>query len=329
MKKRGCLGIGLFLLLCLSIFFNILFISIRTNRGIKSVIVPEANYEETVVLPGSKSSKIVVIPLTGTIGFTQTNPLGESLVADLKDAFLQAGADPDVKAVVISVDSPGGEVTASDAIYHSLQGLAKKKPVVYYMNSIGASGAYYAACGSSWIMCSPTTFTGSIGVIISTLNYRDLLGKIGVQAMVFKSGNFKDMLNPAREMTPEEKEYVQKLVMQTYDRFLNVVASARHLDPEALRHGVADGRVLSGEDAYREKLVDGLGYIEDAYNKAKELSGAKDASVVNYKAQFSFAKFLRLVSEAGVPQIRIELPQGLRGTLEPGRLYLIPSILVP
>ncbi len=327
MKKGGFLGIVLFLLLCLSVFFNLLFIVLLTYKGTK-ILLPESPYDEVVLFPGSKNSKIVVIPLTGTIGFSQTNPLGNSMVEDLKEAFLQAGADPDVKAVVVSVDSPGGEVTASDAIYHSLQTLAKKKPVIYYMNSMGASGAYYAACGASWIMCSPTTFTGSIGVIISTLNYRDLLGKIGLQAVIFKSGKFKDMLNPAREMTPEEKNYVQQLVMQTYDRFLHVVATSRHLDPETLRNGVADGRVLSGEDAYRDKLVDGLGYIEDAYNKAKELSGAKNASIVNYKAQFSFSRFFHLLSESTVPQIRIELPQGFRA-LEPGRLYLIPSILVP
>ncbi len=327
MKKGGLLGIFLFLLLCLSIFFNVFLLTIFTHKGTKTVAV-EAAYDEEVLLPGSRTSKIAVIPLTGMIAFSQSNPLGESLVDDLKDAFHQASSDPNVKAVVISVDSPGGEVTASDAIYHSLQTLAKKKPVIYYMNSIGASGAYYAACGSSWIMCNPTTFTGSIGVIISTLNYRELFGKVGLQSVVFKSGKFKDMLNPAREMSPEEKAYVQQMVMQTYERFLHVVASSRHLNPDALRNGIADGRVLSGADAYQEKLVDGLGYIEDAYAKAKELSGAKDAAVVNYKAQLSFSKLFRLLSESAIPRIQIGFTQSLR-PLEPGRIYLIPSILAP
>lgn len=327
MKKKGLLGIFLFLLLCLSIFFNLFLIAIVTHKRAKVVAV-EKSYDEEVLLPGSQTAKIVVIPLIGTIAFSETNPLGNSLVDDLKDALLQAELDPDVKAVVISVDSPGGEVTASDAIYHSLQTLSKKKPVICYINSIGASGAYYAACGASWIICSPTTFTGSIGVIISTLNYRELFGKIGLQAVVFKSGKFKDMLNPAREMTPEEKAYVQQMVMQTYNRFLHVIASSRRLDPETLRNGIADGRVLSGEDAYREKLVDGLGYIENAYAKAKELSGAKNACVVNYKAHFSFSKLFRLLSESAVPRIQIDLPQSIR-VLEPGRLYLIPSILAP
>ena len=104
-----------------------------------------------------------------------------------------------------------------------------------YFNSIGASGAYYAACGASYIMCNATTFTGSIGVIISTLNYRDLLGKVGLEAVVFKSGKFKDMLSGAREMTPEEKAYVEGLVMQSYDRFVGIVARSRNLDEQSLR----------------------------------------------------------------------------------------------
>ncbi len=100
-------------------------------------------------------------------------------------------------------------------------------------------------------MCNETTFTGSIGVIISTLNYRELFGKIGLQSVVFKSGKFKDLLNGAREMTPDEQEYVQSLVMQSYGKFVGIVAKARKLDEQTLRNGVADGRVLSGTDATR------------------------------------------------------------------------------
>ena len=250
------------------------------------------------------------------------------MVQGFKNALDQARADSQVKAVVISADSPGGEITASDVLYNSLREFSREKPAVIYFNSIGASGAYYAACGASYIMCNSTTFTGSIGVIISTLNYRDLFGKIGLQSIVFKSGKFKDMLNGAREMTPEEKAYVEGLVMQSYDRFVGIVAKARSLDEQGLRNGVADGRIMSGTDAFAAKLVNQLGYIEDAYEKAGELSGATGARIVRYKRAITLASLLRMFGEAEAPSVKVDIfdkfPQ-----LEPGRVYLLPPSFAP
>ena len=237
--------------------------------GVK--VLAQKEYEEEVLSEGSDShSKVAVIPLDGVIGFGMSGSLGDSMVEDFKAALEQAAADHHVKAVIVEMDSPGGEVTASDVLYNALRNFPEEKPVIAYFNSIGASGAYYTACGADWIMCNDTTFTGSIGVIISTLNYRDLFGKIGLESVVFKSGKFKDMLNGAREMSKEEKEYVQGLVMQTYERFLGIVATARKLDATALRNGPADGRILSGTDAYAAKLVDELGYIEGASARPPE-----------------------------------------------------------
>jgi protease-4 len=177
-------------------------------------------------------------------------------------------------------------------------------------------------------MCNDTTFTGSIGVIISTLNYRDLFGKIGLESVVFKSGKFKDMLNGAREMSSEEKDYVQGLVMQSYDRFLGIVANARKLDAATLRNGPADGRILSGTDAYAAKLVDELGYIEDAYEKARALGNAPGAEVVRYVRTYSFDRFLRFFGEASSAKVEIGLP-GKKYSLEPGRIYLLPPFFAP
>jgi len=186
------------------------------------------------------------------------------------------------------------------------------------------------ACGSSYIMCNDTTFTGSIGVIISTLNYKDLFGKVGLQSVVFKSGAFKDMLNGAREMSPEEKEYIQGLVMQSYSRFVGIVAKARNLDEQTLRNGVADGRILSGTDALAAKLVDQLGYIENAYAKAGELSHTTGAEVVRYKRVVSFAHFFRMFGEskAKAPEVKIAGLENL-SRLEPGRMYLLPPFYAP
>jgi protease-4 len=179
-------------------------------------------------------------------------------------------------------------------------------------------------------MCNETTFTGSIGVIISTLNYRELFGKIGLQSVIFKSGKFKDMLNGARELTPEETAYVQGLVMQTYGKFVGIVARARKLDEAVLRNGVADGRVLSGLDAFRAKLVDQLGYVEDAYEKARELAGAPEAEVVRYKRSFTLSNFLQIFGESSRAggDVKIELLSSLP-ELEPGRVYLLPPFYAP
>jgi protease-4 len=329
MKKSGCLTLVLFVGLGLSLFGNLLLLVLLGTRGEGPVTaLKERKFTETTLVPGTGSTdKIAVIPMDGLITFGGGMRSGDSMVEDLKDAFQQAVDDPRVKAVVLSVDSPGGEVTAGDTIHHALGILSSKKPVVIFMNSIGTSAAYYIACAGSWIMCSDTTFTGSIGVIISTLNYKELFGKIGLQSVIFKSGQFKDALNGARDLTEDEKTYFQGLVMQTYDRFLNIVATSRHLDASMLRNGIADGRVLSGKDAYAAKLVDQLGYIEDAYDKAQLLGKAPGAEVVCYEKKQGLAHFLKFFEDSEKSDVRLDLNIGPAGNvrLESGRLYLLPS----
>ncbi len=334
MKKSGCVVLVLFLAVCGSLFVNMALLAALMGRNSSGTsltgpkVVRHTLYTEEVVADGSSTEKIAVIPLDGVIAHGQAGSLGEDMVQDFKDALQQALDDSSVKAAVISVDSPGGEITASDVLYNSLKEFSKHKKAVVYFNSIGASGAYYTACGGSYIMCNPTTFTGSIGVIISTLNYRDLFGKVGLQSVVFKSGKFKDMLNGAREMTPEESAYIQGLVMQSYGRFVGIVAKGRGLDEQALRNGVADGRILSGTDALAAKLVDKLGYIEDAYSKAREFANAPDAQVVRYRQTFSFKNLFQIFGESKAPTVQIDMLQGLPH-LQPGRVYLLPPFFAP
>src|SRR6185295_4103198 len=139
-----------------------------------------------------------------------------------------------------------------------------------------------------------TTITGSIGVIIQTLNYEQLFNKIGLASIVFKSGKFKDMLNGARPITPEERDLVQSFVMKTYDKFVGIVARERRLSVDLLKNTVADGRILSGKDALDNKLIDGLGQLEDAFAKARELGGAPDARVVKYAPPFNLSHLFQL-----------------------------------
>lgn len=335
MKKTGCVILALIVVVCVSLFVNMLLVAAlgisgttTSASGIKTV--KEKQFEEEIISDkGTSDKKIVVIPLEGIIASGQAGSLGDDMINDFKIALDQAKRDPEVAAVVIDINSPGGEITASDVLYHALQEFSKVKKSVVYFNSVGASGAYYTACGGSYIMCNSTTFTGSIGVIISTLNYRDLFGKIGLQSVVFKSGKFKDMLNGAREMTPEEKAYVDSLVMQSYGRFVGIVATARKLDEASLREGVADGRILSGTDALEAKLVDELGYVEDAYAKAIELGNSPGAKVVRYKRQFGLDKFLSMFGEAKTPSIKLDVMDKFVSPLEPGRIYLLPPFFAP
>lgn len=333
-KKIGCIGVVLFLLLCGSLFLNFLLASLAVSKvgGNTAMLRSEraGKYTETRVWSGSGDGKIVRIDLRGVITSNGESAFGDSMVDDLKIALEQAAADDSVSAVVLHIDSPGGEVTASDVIYNAVRQLDERKPVIVHMGSLAASGGYYAACGGRYLMASPTTITGSIGVIIQTLNYQDLFGKIGLDSVVFKSGEFKDILSGAREMTPAEREYIQGLVMQTYDRFVGVVADARQMARDELVNGVADGRIVSGTDALESGLIDGLGYIEDAYRKAMEIGGVEDADVVRYTVPMNFGNILRLLGEGGGDErVEIDLLGGRVPRLDSGRLYYLPELFAP
>src|SRR4029077_221064 len=157
------------------------------------------------------------------------------------------------------------------------------------------------------------------------LNYEQLFNKVGLASVVFKSGKFKDILNGARPMTPEEKVLIQDFVMKTYDKFLGVVSKERNIPADNLRNGIADGRILSGRDALSNKLIDGLGQLEDAFKKAKELGGAPGASIVKYGPPFSLTRKFRAFGQTGASKLQLELPKQLLPQLESGRAYFLPS----
>ena len=187
--------------------------------------------------------------------------------------------DRSVKALVIRVDSPGGSVGASQEIYRAIERFrAEGKPVVVSMGNVAASGGYYVSAPADYIFANPGTITGSIGVIIQHVAYKELMEKIGVKATAIKTGKFKDTLNPFRELTPEEKKYLKETITEAYEQFLKAILKYRgkRISEEKLRE-VADGRVLTGERAKELGLVDELGGLEDAVEKAKELAGVPKA----------------------------------------------------
>jgi len=328
-KRSGCLWVALVIVLCVSLLANVSLVRGRgkmVGRDFQAKLSTPTKLSERVLQSGSSKARIAVISVRGLISSSVSGRMSSSMVEDIKLQLRQAEEDPKVKAVVLAIDSPGGEVTASDILYNAVRRVRDKKPVVVSMGSMATSGGYYTACGGSYLMAHPTTFTGSIGVIIQSLRYNELLEKIGVAPLTFKSGAFKDMLSGTREMTPEEKAYIQALVMQTYGIFVGVVAKERHLDEAQLRSGIADGRVVSGTDALEAKLIDGLGEIEDAYQKAKDLAKTPDATIIAYEVQFSFSRiFQYLNSEESSGKVEINVTQKLLPTLEPGRAYWLPG----
>jgi protease-4 len=332
-RKLGCLSIFLFVLLCVSVLMNFILAVTAFQRfeGGRAEVEYRPRFNEMILQRGTRgsSNKIAVISLRGLISTGVAGNVGESMVDDLRWELEQARNDDKVRAVVLEVDSPGGEVTASDMIYNAVVMTRAKKPVVVYMESLAASGGYYVSCGGKYLMANDTSITGSIGVIIQTLNYEQLFNKIGLASVVFKSGKFKDMLNGARPITPEERDYIQSFVMKTYDKFLGIVAKERRLPEDALRNGIADGRILSGRDALEDKLIDGLGQIEDAYAKAKELGRAPDAKIVKYGPPFSLGRVFRMLTKSGETKIELSLPGQLAPQLESGRAYFLPSFYAP
>ena len=328
-KRFGCLGVFIVVLLCLSLLFNMLFL-VGSMFGVGAG--GPQKFRETMLTEGAPSvkSKIAVIRLGGLIS---SGDMGFSTGAspdELRQQFKQALDDTSVRAIVLAIDSPGGEVTASDDIYNIIRRAREKKKIVVSMGAMAASGGYYAALGGSHIIARDTTFTGSIGVIMQTLNYADLFGKVGLQMVTFKSGKMKDMLSGSRPSTPEEREYVQTLVMQTYAKFVGIVAAERKIPEDTLRNGVADGRVLSGKDALHAKLIDQIGDLDDAVKKAMELGGAAGATVVEYRAIESLSRYLRLFGKTDASK-SVEINLGPQSSLhlQPGRLYLLPEILAP
>ncbi len=317
-------------LFLLSLGLNLLlFLVVAFSGGSTTFSGPGAIFTERTLSGNSSSEKIAIIRLEGLISSSIQGHVGiDGMVGDIREQMKLVERDDKIKAVVIRIDSPGGEVLASDQIYRAIKQVRDKteKPVVISMGSVAASGGYYAAMGGDYIFADELTLTGSIGVIMQTINYKDLMGKVGVRSMVFKSGKFKDILSGSREPEPEEMQLIQDLVMETYDQFLSIVANERKLDKEYLRNGIADGRIFSGKQALAVKLVDGLGTLDDAIAYARTKSKVSEgARVIDYQVPFSLSSMLGIFAKSQTPAIKVELPQSAGAGLElkAGYLYYL------
>lgn len=239
-----------------------------------------------------KGEKIGVVEITGLI----TEP-GET-IKELS-AFRK---NPQIKAVVVRIDSPGGVVGAAQEIYTEVKRTRKIKPVVASCGSIATSGGYYIAVGADKIIANPGTITGSIGVIMKFANAEELLHKIGLKTSVLKSGGLKDVGSLTREMTAEEKAMIQEVIDDVHAQFVEVVASNRKI-PQEKTMEIADGRIFSGRQAMELGLIDKLGNIEEAITLAGQMAGIKEEPEVTYPKKKGISLWELIfgtVSDAGI-----------------------------
>jgi protease-4 len=341
-QRSGCLWAIFAVALFVSVVLNLALLVSRPSKTVAAAAASSASggspfhFSESVIrMPVTEKEghekRILVIPLKGVISSFEPGEIEDTSMEDLLAQIRHAAVDDSIGAVVLRIDSPGGEVTASDILYQAVRKLREKKPVVVTMDSVAASGGYYVACAGNYVFAHDTTITASIGVIMQALNYQHFFGKLGLEMHTFKSGAFKDLLNGARELTEEERAYVQGMIAESYDRFVGIVARERRLDERELRAGVADGRVVSGKKALEAKLVDELGGFEEALEKARALANAPGAGAIRYTAPVAFGRLMRLLSESPLRGSRIELGLGRASALklENGRLYYLPSFMAP
>lgn len=239
-------------------------------------------------LQGEGRDKILLLPLRGVIsnerseGFLASRPgLVQEVVSHLRKAYV----DPDVKAVILAVDSPGGAVVDSEILFQELSGFRQRtgKKMVALMFGVAASGGYYASIAADRIVAHPSTVTGSVGAIFIQPKVYGLLDKIGVAAEVTRSGPHKDMGSPFRPSTDQEQRMVQEMISGMSGRFLDLVAERRGLSPERLAE-VATARIYTAREARDVGLVDRVGFLADALEEARTLAGLPgDAQLVVYR----------------------------------------------
>ncbi|MCK5654675.1 MAG: signal peptide peptidase SppA [Candidatus Aureabacteria bacterium] len=273
---------------------GLVFLIREAQTSFTESIEGEQEYLEAYV-SGSGSKKIVLIPLRGIIMDSAKTPWKRvNIIKDVSEKLEKARADESVAAVILQVDSPGGGVTASDILADKVREFRDSgKIIVVSMEDIAASGAYYISAPSNYIMAHPTTITGSIGVLMQGFNVQGLLEKVGVEDVTFKSGSMKDILSPAREMTEEEKEVIQRVVDYMYRRFISVVAEGRNLSLEQVE-AIADARIFTSDEAVLLGLVDSIGFIDDTIKVTKKLAELEEARIIRYKTESTLSELLSL-----------------------------------
>jgi len=301
------------------------------------LVTPVANTNqltETEVMGGRGlfPPKVAIVEVEGMLVNAKSSALlqpTENPVSLFTQELNAAAADDSVKAIVLRVNSPGGTVSSSDAMYQILKRFKEKthKPVVASAQEVAASGAYYVSCGADKIIAQPTSIVGSIGVIFETYNLEGTMSKLGVRPGAFKSAAHKDIGSPFRSATEEEQQIMQGMVDEYYARFKQVVTSNRPVPvTDETFKMITDGRVFSGQRAAELGLVDQTGLLEDAVTLAKQLANVPNAKVIAYKRPYGYGGSIYALNETPTPQadshvMQLQLPEA--ATMLPSGFYYL------
>jgi protease-4 len=300
-KRWAALGIAAALFF-VSVMIN--FLSAFAFKGVETDIsellaASELPFTEEVIQEGNEMKKIAVLDVNGVIQDTNDTESFFQAAGYNHQAFMKRldfiKEDDSVKGIILKVNSPGGGVVESAEIHDKLLEIQKetKKPVYVSMGSMAASGGYYISAGAKKIFASEETMTGSLGVIMQGINYEGLAEKYGVDFVTIKSGQYKDIMSPTRQMTEEERQILQKMIDNSYEGFVKVISEGRKMTTDQVKQ-IADGRIYDGRQAKELNLIDGFGYLEDVIEQMMEQEKLKDAKVVRYTEQIGFGSLLNL-----------------------------------
>lgn len=268
--RKVCMPLRKFGLFSLVVLLSVLFTESCVIGNSMNLFPPTTKSEfEEKLIAGKDQEKIVIISIDGMISDESKSaffgPSSDSMVVRIKESLKRAERDSDVKGVILKINSPGGTVTASDIIYQEIKKFKERKgiPVFAGFMDTAASGAYYIAMATDSIGAHPTTVTGSVGVIMSGINVKEGLDKIGIKDQSFTSGPNKALGSPTTEMTAEQRKILQSIIDSLYSRFFEVVKKGRPKVSEARLKEICDGRIFTAEQAQKEGMIDFIGYFDN------------------------------------------------------------------
>ncbi len=267
---------------------------------------------EERVVSGEGRAKLLILDISGLITSEErSGTLGigarESTISRVEAELQRAARDKQVTGLIVRVNSPGGTVTASDIVYERLMRFKAEQavPVVAELMDLATSGGYYTALAADKIIAHPTTVTGSIGVVFSSISAAGLLDKIGVRDQTVTTGEMKDIGSPLRTMTPKERQVLETMLGDMHERFVSLVRERRPNVTEEMETVMIDGRVFGAQQALAGKLIDRIGYLEDAIELAKQQAGVQQAKVVMYRRPDEFSSSVYSRAAPGPAQVNL------------------------
>jgi len=267
-------------------------------------LIPKTVVEKDASL-GDTSGKIAMLRFNGVI--SGMGPTESDWLQSFCDKIEKLSNDNDVKSIILEINSPGGEVGASDRLHDAVLSAKKRKPIVAYIPFMAASGGYQCASATTWIVTDKDAYTGSIGVIMKSRNISGTYDLLGIQAYAFKSGEMKDMLSRTRPLHEKEIEYAQMMINRSFEEFVMTVAKNRKLTPEEVKDRAGDGRIILGDDAVKLGLADEVGNFDDAVKIARKLGNAKGAKVVLYPTWNAHGLIQKIFAKNETPLIQLNL----------------------